>query len=1302
MISKIFNNMNKEKLTPNQEKITDSDIANLRRVGDHGLSKSEQFLHKKIKKYAREHFNGIFNKEKAFYLDDENFLLERLYYDIGVFTGGEKEWTKRGVYSPDFSKAISVYLKEMVKFLKEKENDSGVDDFLQIIEKKYFRSSPDITETLNFRQHFDFLANFLRIKKARFLINRIVGELAYKIGWHYNPYQENDELYLDYINSPVFEKLERLNLMELVGSELIAAGDVFRNGDEKLFKLLNKIRTENTNAFVGYYLDIVEENLRNNRNILAELKESSLELDKTIIPNKPLQGGEKFIQVAKDTVGIVDSANFLTELCEFDHQKAREQQDGVSVISLFDIKENLTEYEKGNGEILLDRLIDFCNKNVFIPQKKIKKQDAAALALIWAKFGNINQEDWEDYFKIISFRKKFKEELSRFKEREFEKTAEKNLQATRNIGEIYKKEIPVVVNYIKNPRLKILYEEFDQFYKIGDLEQAFHKMQLMLMILQINSDQYDFLDNKKQAHNRVATDKINLLINQFNDLMAVHRVNWDNYQKTVRAFEDYLTAREQRKISFFKKIFAKINKDKENILRDLKKEVNVIIEEKKKYKPNDNFLSLGEFIKKQEILEGSQTEGDELLFQHLYRPAMKQKIENEFGIELNNLPFYYHVYFLKFLATRDKNEAKMVKEFLNKSRNKESRKNRVKSFLSLAQDFDMGRMILFIDRELKDGSLIAEKLFSEYARIVDGVERDINELEKIYGDVFFEKKPDKEKLRQGILRKAFRLLQDALTGLKNCPEDEKKELVADLISNLKREDKIRRQVLTDLKKAAKGLDDESRRIADDLEYDDLVAALGDPEKYQTPKELNDALAKGEIVYWWGDLESDMPEKIKNFGSQTIEKIIQGIDKNIKNKQVRYNDYFSMKKRDDFASADPIDRATLSRVEKDIAAKQKTKKRLENLLQIRQSIEQTFDNFIYGDKEREVLDPVMQKYDEIVDEGRRVKAIIKEMLISEEDISEKEVDNIVDSILRRADDLLNRYIKVIKKGGTIDNDEMIRLLETQRADVVSFAAIFKEAYKKEKISFKELKNVSYKTIDSFALDVDEKRMIVKTVKLNYPLKKQQQDILEKIENSFKSKKTKWHLLFRESQDKKDLVACVRFDEIDKNNVYAATFNVGPGYRGSSLGEAMFERVMSEVAQKKKIHAITEVGKEVSDFYINKGGFNIVGIEQNEKTGIYYYQIERYDPENENYTTKRMDNVKDLLYYYEPGAQIKDLINLQKYILVKKEDKEITKNIKDINYILQNGYKTTRIIEYKKQKYFVFEKTLAENMERNKAA
>ncbi len=1282
-------------------------VENLELNEEEKKEKNEKFSHDAVRKYAREYFENIISSRE---IPDSShmsfFAMEEIQNNLSVLSNCEREWKEERLYSENFREATNIFLEELINFSKEKENDERINMFLETIQQMFFSSSPSLSSALDLRQHFNFSAKATRSKKLQpFIGGGVIGDLAYKIGWDYNPDAKKDKLLEGYNEGSISERLDKLNLTEMLGAELIGAGSSYNYGDKKFIKFFRKIKKENKNAFIGYCIDMVEGRLRQeyktpsrgpvqysndpgNARLWGRMTEEEIkrsgELQNIIIPNRALIRGEKFAWVADNVVAIIDHSNLPVEYAKVNLGGAEGYESKISGTFLVKVKDTLKGRKKGGSDIIFDRLVDLSNENIFIPRNGIKDNDSEKLAAIWERFGDISKEDWKDYFELNTFRNEFINKVEEFKRGEIKRAEERNFQATLKMFDTYKHEVPHVLSHFNNSAVSKAYEEFIEAYESGDHEYAFDKVNHLAMAFRH--------DGESKKNNSAALSKIRLLAQEFINLRDTHTVCWDECNNAINDYQNRLSEEFQEKIIKFNEIADRIKEDQENILNGFETELDLIIDEEGKNKFKAEFVPFSILIKREGgILKNLDTEDSELLFQHLYRPAMKQKIENEFGIKFNELPFHYHAYFLKFLSEKDIKSAKKVKIFLDQAQDEDSKKNRIKSFLSLESGQEMGDKILNIGESLKDQSEIANLLFSEYARIVDEAEKSAEEINKIYNEVFFEKQADKNQIVQAIMKKANGLLSEASEELKKAGKDEKNKIIKELIRKLWREEKTRKRAIEDLKGVQIELNKQYKIIGRSTMDEELIKELDDIE--------NGLLNSEKFDKKTTQLNLEKIKKYQKYDSNRIKEFIEHYE-------IEYilTDELINSLRNNGVDEDGIKRLKESLEKEERPKYEPIVKNLKKLLVLQQNLERKLDEFVYGRKsgvdlpeelKNHISHKVFEKYEEIVNLANRSKRELKELYGNQKEASDEEIEKISDKILAKANQILNNFSQRIIEGEEIDEAEIIKELEEYKAEAIVFASIFQTAYKKERLSFGELRGVEYQIKNSIVLGDEEKEMIEKVVKYNYPKKKQQADILEKIKKSFNSKDTNWHLLTRQEGGEETLIACIRFDEIDDNNVYAATFNVGIAYRGSSLGEAMFDRVMTEVAEEKRIKAIAEVGKEVTNFYINKGGFNVAGTEENKKTGIDYYKIERYDPENEFYGSKKVVVEEKLLAYYNPKAKISDLIKFQRYILVKKEDKDKTENLDNIRLILQNEYVMTRIISNKNKKdnFFVFEKKLA---------
>lgn len=107
-----------------------------------------------------------------------------------------------------------------------------------------------------------------------------------------------------------------------------------------------------------------------------------------------------------------------------------------------------------------------------------------------------------------------------------------------------------------------------------------------------------------------------------------------------------------------------------------------------------------------------------LLLQHLHKPELRNKIEQDLQINLNEIPLRSQIHFLKFLSISDKNRFIKLKKILE---NKESIENMafLKSFLSMSGDSSMGDKILALGEKLPEEA--AKVLFAKYGEYIDAV-----------------------------------------------------------------------------------------------------------------------------------------------------------------------------------------------------------------------------------------------------------------------------------------------------------------------------------------------------------------------------------------------------------------------------------------------------------------------------------------------------------------------------------------------------------------------------------------------------
>ena len=101
-----------------------------------------------------------------------------------------------------------------------------------------------------------------------------------------------------------------------------------------------------------------------------------------------------------------------------------------------------------------------------------------------------------------------------------------------------------------------------------------------------------------------------------------------------------------------------------------------------------------------------------------------------------------------------------------------------------------------LEKEIQD--LIAEiknkiedspEIVAEYENIIEDMDKSTEELRKLYEEILYNKKDGQEGL-QAMLRKKIELLENVLSKLSDCKEEERKKIAADSMEYLKRKIEI--------------------------------------------------------------------------------------------------------------------------------------------------------------------------------------------------------------------------------------------------------------------------------------------------------------------------------------------------------------------------------------------------------------------------------------------------------------------------------------------------------------------------------
>ncbi|MBU4375142.1 hypothetical protein KKH38_01405 [Patescibacteria group bacterium] len=659
-----------------------------------------------------------------------------------------------------------------------------------------------------------------------------------------------------------------------------------------------------------------------------------------------------------------------------------------------------------------------------------------------------------------------------------------------------------------------------------------------------------------------------------------------------------------------------------------------------------------------------------------------------------------------------------IKNFIGGSKNQQAKINRVKAFLSLEQDPDMGDRIMHLGERLKEKPKLADKVFAEYAANVDSAEKNADELAKLYNEIFFEKQIDRNKAKMAMLKNAGNLLYWANEGLFSCEEQEKEDMINDLILQLRRQEKAQKAILNDLKSLAATLNKKYKEINDlwrKKDWDEeieLQAHFLEQDGFSKKEIESHIEAMDEPIenYIASIEEKDEIDKQKKYDSERIKKIINKLEN-----YYRENLYLdSILKLSDFAKIWQVDESQAKKILEDKRLYQEERYKpfvgkFKILLKFQQSFEQKIDQFIYGDGmpelpegvKQEAADLIFQKYQEIIDQTKITKIQLKALFKNKKKVSDEEIDQATEIIIKKADNLLHNFAQRFSQDEKIDEKEIINELENYKANLILTASVWKAA-DKEGINFEDLEDVSSER--KTAGEITEHGKTMKLVNEIYDRETSKKqpfipggnirsaisqyaaeaspeereragEILEMINIYSKQYAHKPKLrekLIQGFIDKLNtagdktaiysfkkgghVLAFDRFDDLGKGKKYFGSFNVLPALTDSAIGSALLRASLDkEAEQSAEIEADCEPEKLISSYYIEKAGFVVKKIIPDYgDAGITAFNISR-KKENSKYYYRDY-KAEDLKKEHENNFSNNKFNKDDQYIILKFESND----------------------------------------------
>jgi N-acetylglutamate synthase-like GNAT family acetyltransferase len=278
----------------------------------------------------------------------------------------------------------------------------------------------------------------------------------------------------------------------------------------------------------------------------------------------------------------------------------------------------------------------------------------------------------------------------------------------------------------------------------------------------------------------------------------------------------------------------------------------------------------------------------------------------------------------------------------------------------------------------------------------------------------------------------------------------------------------------------------------------------------------------------------------------------------------------------------------------------------------------------------VAEPIFNKFNEIANIVHKIRQQVAEIFGNDADSFEADLSTIATNTLKRGCALLKRFAQL---ANTADTDETtltqntaLAELQHMRADVILFAASFKQAVVGHKMDFEEIKGLDFESKDSSKLSEDERAEMERIFVANRP--GYTSELLAKMREDFNhalnSEGKRFYIVSHDGA----MVSFMRFNELENGNTYFGSFNVRPEARGSSIGLSFLKTVIEKEGAKKTLEAVVYVENPILRHYLDDFGFKIIEeLEDFEGTGKKFYKIQR-GPKVINLSSKQQEVLPDL--------------------------------------------------------------------------
>jgi len=223
--------------------------------------------------------------------------------------------------------------------------------------------------------------------------------------------------------------------------------------------------------------------------------------------------------------------------------------------------------------------------------------------------------------------------------------------------------------------------------------------------------------------------------------------------------------------------------------------------------------------------------------------------------------------------------------------------------------------------------------------------------------------------------------------------------------------------------------------------------------------------------------------------------------------------------------------------------------------------------------------IFKKYSMIIETANNAGVEVKNIFPK---ATREEIDLISENLNRRARNMLIGFadqLPSLSKGNQEAHKrlhgEILRKLETVRADILLFATTFKTASKEDGVSFEEIQNTNLESKPSAWLSKDEKNQMIELFKRSHSGHETALlgAELAEFEKTFEEPETKFYLL----RHKGVLVGMIRFRD-DGDSIYVGSFSVDDSVQSSTIGTAMLRATLDKENLRKNLAGWVDANDE----------------------------------------------------------------------------------------------------------------------------